>query len=235
MKPFLQKISLFISSVVLVCFMLSGSVYASYEICGTCQVQTDTGAAGAVKFLDYSYVNNTYLSLRDMAMILKDTGKSFSLEITNNLVSMELESSYVPVGIENAPWESEDNPNLSLRRNDFEVGEQEMFYHTMIMKLPSGDYDCFMMVTDLAMLLDIDIAASDTDTLFVNTGESFHVSPEALEQAGYFYGVNSALVGDALTGEIYYQYQADLSYPIASTSKLMTCLMVMDALAAGQI
>ena len=235
MKHFLQKISLFISSVVLVCFILSGNVYASYEICGTCQVQTDTGAAGAVKFLDYSYVNNTYLSLRDMAMILKDTGKSFSLEITNSSVSMDLESSYVPVGIENAPWESEDNPNLSLRRNDFEVGEQEMFYHTMIMKLPSGDYDCFMMVTDLAMLLDIDIAASDTDTLFANTGESFHVSPEALEQAGYFYGVNSALVGDALTGEIYYQYQADLSYPIASTSKLMTCLMVMDALAAGQI
>ena len=43
------------------------------------------------------------------------------------------------------------------------------------------------------------------------------------------------LVGDATTGEIYYRYQSDISYPIASTSKLMTCLLTMDAISAGQI
>ena len=46
-------------------------------------------------------------------------------------------------------------------------------------------------------------------------GPLFGTAP-AVEQAGYFYGVNSALVGDATTGEIYYQYQSDAAYPIAS-------------------
>ena len=43
------------------------------------------------------------------------------------------------------------------------------------------------------------------------------------------------LVGDATTGEIYYRYQSDTPFPIASTSKLMTCLLTMDAISAGQI
>ena len=43
------------------------------------------------------------------------------------------------------------------------------------------------------------------------------------------------LVGNATTGEVYYQYQPDTSYPIASTSKLMTCLLTMEAIATGQI
>ena len=69
----------------------------------------------------------------------------------------------------------------------------------------------------------------------INTKEPFDISPVALEQAGYFCGVNSVLVGDAVTGEVYYQYQSDLAYPIASTSKLMTCLLTMDAISEGQI
>lgn len=235
MKNILQKISICILSVALVCSILPARVSASFEICGICQVQTDSGAVDSVKFLDYSYAHNTYLSLRDMAMVLKETEKAFSLGITDRAVILNMKDAYTPVGIENTPWESEENPDISLRRNEFKVNGQEVFYHTMIMRLPSGDYDCFMMITDLAMLLDLDIAASDTGALLVNTQEPFCVSPAELEQAGYFYGVNSVLVGDAATGEVYYQYQSDTPYPIASTSKLMTCLLTMDAITAGKI
>lgn len=235
MKTILQKISIFILSVVLVSSFLTARASAGFEICGTCQVQTDTGTSGSVKFLDYGYANNTYLSLRDMAMLLKNTDKAFSLEITNNAITLNPGEAYLPVGMENAPWESEENPNISLRRNEFEVGGQKVFYHTMIMKMPSGDYDCFMMTIDLAMLFDMDITASGTGTLLIDTQESFCVSPAELEQAGYFYGVNSVFVGDAVTGEAYYRYQADESYPIASTSKLMTCLLTMEAISAGKI
>lgn len=235
MKTILQKISIFILSVVLICSFLPDRASAGFEICGTCQVQTDTGASGTVKFLDYGYANNTYLSLRDMAMVLNNTDKAFSLEITNNAITLNPGGGYLSVSIENAPWESEENPDLSLRRNEFEVGGQKVFYYTMIMKMPSGDYDCFMMTTDLAMLFDMDITASDTGSLLVNTQEPFRVSPDVLEQAGYFYGVNGVCLGDAVTGEVYYQYQADEPYPIASTSKLMTCLLTMEAVSSGQI
>ena len=235
MRSILQKINAFLLSVALVCCILPARAAASYEIPGICQVQANTGTTYSVKILDYSYGNNTYFSLRDIAMVLKDTDKEFSLSITKNAIALNPGKSYEPVGEENISWDSLTNPNISLRRNEFQVNEQNTFYYTMIVKMPSGFYDCFMMAADLAMILDMDISVSDDGVLQIHTQEPFSVSPASLEQAGYFFGVNSVLAGDASTGEIYYEYQADGAYPIASTSKLMTCLLVMDALSAGQI
>ena len=235
MKTILRKVSLLILSVILLCSVLPIRAKASFEIPGSCLVQTDTGAVCTVKTLDYSYDYNVYLSLRDIAMLLKDTDKCFSLAITENTVSLNPGNVYTPVGVENVPWEDSENPNISLRRNEFKVNEQTVFYYTLIMKLPSGDYDCFMMAADLAMILNVDITVSETGSLQIHTQEPFSISPVSLEQAGYFDGVNGVLVGDATTGEIYYRYQSDRSYPIASTSKLMTCLLTMDAISAGQI
>ena len=88
MKKYSQKISAFVLSLILVCTIPPFRTDASYESAGICQVQTDVGNAGTVKTLDYGYDNNTYFSLRDIAMILKDTGKTFVLDITKNAVSL---------------------------------------------------------------------------------------------------------------------------------------------------
>ena len=185
MKAVLQKAGAFIISAILLYSILPVRAAANFEIPGTCQVQTDTGVTCIVKTLDYDYDFNTYFSLRDMAMALKDTDKSFSLEITQSAVSLNTGNA--------------------------------------------------MMAADLAMILDVNISVPAAGSLQVHTQDSFRISPDVLEQAGYFYGVNSVLVGDATTGEIYYRYQSDAPCPIASTSKLMTCLLVMDAISAGQI
>lgn len=235
MKIILQKTGSMILSVILICSFLPIRAAASYEIPGICLVETDTGSTGTVKTLDYSYEGNTYLSLRDTAMILKDTEKAFSLEVTGSAVSLNTGDVYMPLGVENTSWEDSGNPDIALRRNGFKVNEETVFYYTLIMQLPSGDYDCFMMAADLAMILDVDITVPAADSMEIQTQMPFQVSPAALEEAGYFYGINSALVGDATTGEIYYGYQADESYPIASTSKLMTCLLAMEAVSAGQL
>ena len=234
MKKILLKINALVLAVIMIGSILPVRA-AGFEIPGICQVQTDSGAAYVVKTLDYSYGNNTYLSLRDMAMVFRDTEKSFSLEITKSTVSLNMGGVYTPVGVENTFWEDGAGRDISLRRNECKVDGQIVYYYTMIMELPAGGYDCFMMAADLAMILDVDITVPAADILQVNLQESFSVSPEALEQEGYFYGVNGVLVGDAATGEVYYQYQSDTAYPIASTSKLMTCLLAMDAISAGQI
>lgn len=222
-------------SVILICSVLPIRADASFDIPGVCQVQTDIGSTGTVKTLDYEYGGNTYLSLRDTAMLLKDTEKSFSLEITGSTVSLYTGNGYTPLGVENAPWEDSKNPNIALRRNEFKVNGETVYYYTLIVQLSSDDYDCFMMAADLAMILDVDIAVSGAGSLQIHTQEPFHISPVSLEEAGYFYGVNSVLVGDATTGEIYYRYQSDVPFPIASTSKLMTCLLTMEAVSAGQL
>ncbi|MCI9337036.1 MAG: D-alanyl-D-alanine carboxypeptidase [Lachnospiraceae bacterium] len=235
MKRILTRISAMILCVTLMCSALPIRAAAGYAISGTCRLQTDSGAVYAVKTLDYGYDNNTYLSLRDIAIALTNTEKAFSLDITNNTVSLNLGADYVPVGTENAPWGEEELPDSSLRRNECKVNGETVFYYTLIMLLPEGYYDCFMMAADLAMILDVNLTFPAEDTLQIFTQESFEISPVFLEQTGYFCGVNSVLAGDATTGEIYYQYQSDVSYPIASTSKLMTCLLAMDAISAGHI
>lgn len=235
MKKFLRNISLILFSAILICFIFPAKAAAGFEIPGTCRVQTDTGTVYTVKTLDYGYENNTYFSLRDIAMVLGETDKVFSLDIAKNTVSLNPGNVYTPVGGENALWDDDLNPDISLRRNEFKVNEETVYYYTLIMQLPSGYYDCFMMAADLAMILDVNISVPGAGSLQIHTEEPFCISPDYLEQAGYFYGVNGVLVGDATTGEIYYKYQADVPCPIASTSKLMTCLLVMDAIAEGQI
>ena len=235
MKTILQKISFLMLSVILICSILPIRAAARFEIPGHCQVQTESGTAYTVKTLDYEYNHNTYLSLRDMAMVLKDTDKEFALDITKNAVSLNMGNVYTPVGVENVPWENSENPDISLLRNEFKISGQNVYYYTLIMKLPSGDYDCFMMAADLAMILDVEITMPVPGSLEIHTQEPFVISPAALEAAGYFNGVNSVLVGNATTGEIYYQYQSRISYPIASITKLMTYLLTMDAISAGQI
>ena len=234
-KTILRKINVFLLSVILACTMLPVHADAAYEIPGICQVQTDTGAAGTVKTMDYNYDRNTYFSLRDIAMLLSSTGKPFSLEVTKNTVALNPGNAYTPAGGENTPWENSENPDITLRRNEFKVSGETVYYYTLITALPSGSYDCFMMAADLAMILDVDITAPNPGFLQIDTQTPFRVSPSDLENAGYFYGVNGVLAGDATTGEIYYQYQSDTPYPIASTSKLMTCLLAMDAVSSGQI
>ncbi|MCI8881412.1 MAG: hypothetical protein HFH28_11910, partial [Clostridiaceae bacterium] len=150
-----------------------------------------------MKTLDYGYDNNTYLSLRDIAIALTNTEKAFSLDITNNTVSLNLGADYVPVGTENAPWGEEELPDSSLRRNECKVNGETVFYYTLIMLLPEGYYDCFMMAADLAMILDVNLTFPAEDTLQIFTQESFEISPVFLEQTGYFCGVNSVLAGAA--------------------------------------
>lgn len=203
MKSILQKLCSLILSAVLLCAALPARAEAGYEIPGICQVQTDTGTTCSVKTLDHDYERNTYLSLRDIAMALSGTDKAFSLEITENAVSLNPGEAYTPVGTENILWEEDAKPEASLRRNEFKVNGQKVSYYTIIVKLPSGDYDCFMMAADLAMILDVNLTVPVPDSLQIDTISPFRVSPAALEQAGYFYGVNSVLAGDATTGEVY--------------------------------
>ena len=180
MKNFLQKISFLLLFTILTVSILPIRADASFEIPGSCQVQTDTGTEGTVKTLDYGYQYNTYFSLRDIAMVLRDTDKSFSLEITKNTVSLNPGNAYTPVGVENIPWEDGENPDISLRRNECKISGQTVYYYTLITRLSSGDYDCFMMAADLAMILDADITVPIEGALQIHTQEPFCVSPAAL-------------------------------------------------------
>ena len=69
----------------------------------------------------------------------------------------------------------------------------------------------------------------------LNSGEGFTIDLETLRESGFYYEIHSALVGDATTGAIFTAWEPMLSVPIASTTKLMSFVVIMDAIADGEI
>lgn len=204
----------------------------------------DGGKAFTVKALDYGYSYNRYVSLRDFAAAMNGSPKSFGLKIGNETIDITTGGSYEGSGSDNDPFEKTerefDDENAlyktgSLKINTITVdGDYKPRYYTMIGTTDDGRKDAFMSVTDLAMMMDLHIVF-DGKAMSVNTSEPFTVDMEDLRADGFYWEVHSALVGNVSTGEIYESHEKDLSVPIASTTKLMTYLCVMDAVRDGEI
>ncbi|MBR1472511.1 MAG: D-alanyl-D-alanine carboxypeptidase [Lachnospiraceae bacterium] len=203
-------------------------------------LEVDGHSGHLVKTVHYQYRNNRYLSLRDLALALSGTEKTFGLSVTDNAVTISMGEEYLPAGGEGQPFSAggEDAAGTyttrALALNSMTVDGRNVRLHTLIGKNTEDKNDCYMSLTDLVMLFDLDMTL-DNDGLHVDTGEHFTQDMGVLRAQGFFYEVHSALVGDATTGEIFAAYEEDLPVPIASTSKLMTYLCVMDAVQAGQI
>lgn len=122
----------------------------------------------------------------------------------------------------------------TLKLNKITVDGKEVKYFTITGNNPVGKPDAFMSITDIAMILDVDMQVAE-DGLYVDPSAKFSVDINELKDAGFYTELRSALVGDASTSEIYASFCEDVGVSIASTTKLMNLLCVMDALASGEI
>lgn len=228
-----------IAMVLVFCLLFpSTRLYASeYEIAQNRIIRVN-GTESVIKTYYYSYENNVYVSLRDFAAALKGTEAAIEVSVTKNAIRITTGQDYGEIGGENTGWTDSymnEAYDYVLKRNELLVDEENRKYYSLISKNASGSFDAFLMLVDLAMMLDLSVSVDEAGNISVNTEQSFCVSPEWLEEEGYFQGVNSVLVGDAESGEVYYSYQADTGYAIASTTKLMTYAVVMDAVSNGEI
>ncbi|MCR5255943.1 MAG: serine hydrolase [Acetatifactor sp.] len=193
---------------------------------------------GNVKALDLNYDGNVYLSMIDMASLLKGTNKEFALDITRNSVSVTKNSSYEEKGGENLPFENgvrdEKEDAYTRKKNDFTIDNKEVSYYTIIHKNTENVYDCFITPGDFALIFDIDMWYNE-DVLNIDPESELNLNLNDLEAEGYFEGMNAVLIGDVATGDILYEYNGDLSYPLASITKLMTYAVVMDAVTGGRV
>lgn len=200
------------------------------------QVTLSNGNTYTVRALDEGYSNNLYVSLRDMAAVLANTESAFSVNIGDSGIEIMLGENGDTDRSLNG-W-SEDERNAyygkSLGMNDLTVNGEDRKYYTIRASYQGGT-DCFMSMLNLMMILDVNAYATGKNAISVNPGEKMVVSPLDLENEGFFLELNGALVGDATTGEIFFQHDADKVFPIASTTKLMTCLLTAEAMANGSI
>lgn len=234
------KLSILLSLTVCLVYLCSISgveAYASTEIARNISVSIDGDSGHTVKAIDISYENNAYVSLKDMAAILSSTSKKYDISVTNGEIDISLSAPYEATGNENREWGAEGKSlkGHSLKSNILKLDDEELRYFVMTVGYQDGSVDAYMMLNDLAMMLDMNVKAVTADNMQVNTNEHFVIDPAELEMHGYFENANAVLVGDATTGDIYYTYQSKSAYPIASTTKLMTLAIVEDELSMGNI
>lgn len=235
-----EVISLLVAIMLIMSSFFVGDVkaYASTELPGSIMVYADGAEGKLVKGISISYKNNEYVSLRDMAAVLTGSSAAFDLSINDGKVYITKGSSYDITDGDNMDWTKEDLQSLSghvLQNSILQVDNEEVRYFVMRVKRSDGIIDAYMMLIDLCMILDIDISSPKEGNINLNTKKPFTVNAEALEFDGYFQGVNAIACGDATTGEIYYEYNGQNAVPIASTTKLMTTAIALDAIAEGKI
>ena len=199
------------------------------------KMSVDGGEAGTVRAINASYDNNLYISLRDAAVLLSGSAKQFNADITGGTIAITTGEGYSD-DYSHSGFSDEDlsqYPGADPATNPLTVNEEEKRYFTMLVNL--GDrFDCFISPMDLAMILD---AGFDMDEsgITINTSEGFNINPARMENYDFFDGISTVVAGDATTGEVFYGFNIDEPQPIASTTKLMTYLLTMDAVSAGKI
>lgn len=205
------------------------------------------GGSYPVRVLNVSYENNRYLSLGDVQRAFADTEKAFTVKRENG--SVNIFTSSTNISLENESQEESEDTAVSdvdyenWGKSDYGVlpaaalefdnlyidGNLVKYYHVDV----AGD--CFFSPFDLEFILNVTFEFTGEDMMSVDCSQGLKVDPGILEIQDYFFGINTALVGDASTGEIFYEYNGGSEYPIASTTKLMTYLVVMDGIENGEI
>ena len=91
-----------------------------------------------------------------------------------------------------------------------------------------------MNIVDIQLMLDMPIE-KENGMWALRTDRPFQTDLESLRQSGFFDGLNSVLLADADSGEVLFQLKPDEVLPIASLTKLLSYVVLKDAIAMGEI
>ena len=194
------------------------------------------GTARDVRALDGSYEGNTYLSLTDTAAALSGTQKQFRFERVVSTADGEVftvlrgQPAVMPSGAAGLPRQSP-TVSMNLYRNRLQVDGGERKYYSF----NAQDGDLYLSVTDLQLMLDLNLKREADGSFSLNTWESFRADPFVLEQTGYFDGVGSIYMADADTGEVLFQRNSQAAVPCASLSKLLSYVVLKEAARERQL
>lgn len=196
------------------------------------EVVVDGVSAGQIPALDNTYANNLFISLKGLAGVLRGTGKAFVPAVERRKISI---TTGAGVSQPHAVWSANELSFVSNGNpSKYELwmdGAERKYYSFVIDR--NGDYDAFMTPVSLALLFDLDIKVTE-DRIEIDTTAHYSVTAQEMEESGYLQCLNALVIGDGSTGEVYYQYGEDATVAIASTTKLMTYLVFMDAVTQGR-
>lgn len=232
--------SVFLFVLVCIAILISGCTSTSnsvsedtleHKILENLQLVVDGKQAVTVRTFHYSYENNRFVSIRDLAFGMSGSERKFNLTILDGILNIYTNEQYEPVGGEDTPFSEQGTFRTdSYKRVQMTFDGAERRYYGFFGFNSEGKQDCFLNLTDLAMMMDLSLKILD-GILYIDT--SGHYEYE-LQEASFF-DTHAAIVGDADTGEIFASWEPDTSVPIASTTKLMTYIIVMDSVEKGLV
>ena len=232
MKQINKIIALFVLVAMLFAY-IPANVSADSSVRTRYALVVDGSDRGNINGIDVNYEDNLLLSVKGIARALRDTGKAFSVSIDGDEINVAKGVSFdsdVPAWTEE---ELHERPKWKFQRTKFyEDGVERKYFSTI--GSSDGVTDVYMSPLRLAMMLDVNIVV-DEGQVSIDTSRGFGISDVELENSGYLQGVNSFLIGNGTTEEVYYDYDGDEVVPIASTTKLMTYYVLMDAISNGEV
>ena len=181
-----------------------------------------------------SFENNVYLCLSDLSAALSSTVKQFRIDYASNPTDGEyfVISSGLPAALPSGAQEGTAPfvDSLWPSRNRLFMDGRELKYYTH----RSGNV-LYMNLTDIQLLFDLTIEPNADGSLRLYPERPFAPDLSLLEREGFFDAFNAVVLGDVNTGELLFARQAETAYPIASLSKLVSYLLIAEALNAGTI
>ena len=197
-------------------------------------------ASGQIRIINYGQDGNIYISLRDVSDVMKSVGKQISVNQTkkNDETNIVIDFKDYVGGediadtsrIENAP----ENISTVRGRLLLTVNGRDYYIYVMTNTDEDGVADCYMNFAEFGIVMNMETDV-DGNNLYINTKNEFDVCKDNIVENEFYMMSDSAIVGDASTGNIYYSNNEDTIVAIASTTKLMTYLVIKDAIARGEI
>lgn len=193
----------------------------------------EEGSAVTVRALYVSSARELYVSLKDMASLMRKSEKAFDLQVGKEKVAVNKDKAYAEGMLEAFTEEELDAEYwYSPKAGCLEIDGEMSGYSCIIASIGSVS-DCYMSVTDFAMMTNTYLSF-DGEWHF-DSEKDFTISFGDLLENDYLEGIDAALIGDASTGEMYFEYKGDEKVEIASTTKLLTYLVIQDAVRDGII
>ena len=228
----MKKAARFISLVICLVMVLPlvPQAYADSDLLYpvTVTVSIGDGKEYTVRGYDGTHENNLYLSMNDLAAVLKGTEKKYTIQFQNSALhgAHFVINTGKPSGSQ--LFTGKDNRSsvwAELIRNRIFFNGSDMRYYTY-----ASNGALYMSLIDIQLMLGLSVESFPDNALRIYPDQEFSVDILQLKEEGYFDAFSSVLVGDADRKTVLFAQNSTFPVPIASTSKLMTYLILKEAI-----
>ena len=240
MKKLAKELNIALIAVFLFSLFLPVIYAAEYNCLSPFDMFVYSGKPDGVVVKAYSsnYDNNVYLSMSDLSYALKGTSAQFSFQYVKNqsegehfiltgggdYIAPVVTPSPVPEGEDGKDW-------YEFKRNRIFYNGDDKKYYTY--RTPENDL--LMSLTDIQLMMGFSLEYQADNAIRVYPDVPFNVDINELNSKGYFDYINGLVLGDADTGRILFFKDKNKITSIASTTKLMTYILIQERIEAGAI